>query len=640
MLQFSESSLWILPTISVYVIVAWFVHLYLRDGDKRKLLFSVVFLLASIDYILSLINYPLSSNLVLYNTYLLLSVPLQVVILMAVVESIHEIKNFDRTFNISVVLLLFSFLMVFIPVSLREILKPVRILIAVAVIAVALYSLIKTKKPSSVMFLFSIVCFSVAGTSTVNNLTELAVFSYTLGYVFVALTFSVSLGYKGTESYFHLKRKLEDIEDALRESEKKYRLIVENTADVIILTEKNGMISYVSPSCKEVFGYSPEEFVGKKAWDFRIIYPEDLEEVSQHHRRIIEDGNSISNLEFRIVTKQGEIKWISYSCSPISENGKIGTFIGIARDISKRKEIEQRLVENVNELKRAERASLNIMEDLRDTVDRLEKARNEIMEKNRQLEETKKQLIALNRNLEKKVKERTEEIEKLLKKKEELIHQLSHDLKTPLTPLNTLLPLAKDLTKNPKAKELIDVCIKNVDYMKNLVTRILQLSRIDAITKPEIENVNLLEEVKKVIDSNSHYLEMNNINVEVMVDEDVVVRADRLRLKEVFNNLITNAVKYSPNGGTITIGAEKQGKEVKIFVRDTGIGLTEEQKKRVFDEFYKADESRQDFYSTGLGLTICKGIVEKHGGKIWAESEGLGKGSTFYFTLKSGRRGK
>ena len=640
MLQFSESSLWILPTISVYVIVAWFVHLYLRDGDKRKLLFSVVFLLASIDYILSLINYPLSSNLVLYNTYLLLSVPLQVVILMAVVESIHEIKNFDRTFNISVVLLLFSFLMVFIPVSLREILKPVRILIAVAVIAVALYSLIKTKKPSSVMFLFSIVCFSVAGTSTVNNLTELAVFSYTLGYVFVALTFSVSLGYEGTESYFHLKRKLQDAEHALRESEKKYRIIVENTADVIILTEKNGTISYVSPSCKEVFGYSPEEFVGKKAWDFRIIYPEDLEEVSQHHRRIIEDGNSISNLEFRIVTKQGEIKWISYSCSPISENGKIGTFIGIARDISKRKEIEQRLVENVNELKRAERASLNIMEDLRDTVDRLEKARNEIMEKNRQLEETKKQLIALNRNLEKKVKERTEEIEKLLKKKEELIHQLSHDLKTPLTPLNTLLPLAKDLTKNPKAKELIDVCIKNVDYMKNLVTRILQLSRIDAITKPEIENVNLLEEVKKVIDSNSHYLEMNNINVEVMVDEDVVVRADRLRLKEVFNNLITNAVKYSPNGGTITIGAEKQGKEVKIFVRDTGIGLTEEQKKRVFDEFYKADESRQDFYSTGLGLTICKGIVEKHGGKIWAESEGLGKGSTFYFTLKSGRRGK
>ncbi|HEC86674.1 MAG TPA: hypothetical protein ENI49_02230, partial [Thermoplasmatales archaeon] len=330
----------------------------------------------------------------------------------------------------------------------------------------------------------------------------------------------------------------------------------------------------------------------------------------------------------------------SYSCSPILENGKIGTFIGIARDISKRKEIEQRLVENVNELKRAERASLNIMEDLRDTVDRLEKARNEIMEKNRQLEETKKQLIALNRNLEKKVKERTEEIEKLLKKKEELIHQLGHDLKTPLTPLNTLLPLAKDLTKNPKAKELIDVCIKNVDYIKNLVTRILQLSRIDAITKPEIENVNLLEEVKKVIDSNSHYLEMNNINVEVMVDEDVVVKADRLRLKEVFNNLITNAVKYSPNGSTITIGAEKQGKEVKIFVRDTGIGLTEEQKEKVFDEFYKADESRQDFYSTGLGLTICRGIVEKHGGKIWAESEGLGKGSTFYFTLKSGRRGK
>ncbi|RLF23845.1 MAG: hypothetical protein DRN01_07255, partial [Thermoplasmata archaeon] len=605
---------------------------------KRKLLFSVVFLLASIDYILSLINYPLSSNLVLYNTYLLLSVPLQVVILIAVVESIHEIKNFDKAFNIFVALFTLLLLTAFIPVSLREILKPVRILITVAVIAVALYSLIKTKKPSSVMFLFSMVCFSIAGTSTVNNLTELSVFSYTLGYVFVALTFSVSLGYEGTESYFYLKRKLQDAEHALRESEKKYRLIVENTADVIILTEKNGTISYVSPSCKEVFGYSPEEVVGKKAWDFRIIYPEDLEEVSQHHRRIIEDGNGISNLEFRIVTKQGEIKWISYSCSPILENGKIGTFIGVARDVSKRKEIEQRLVENVNELKRAERASLNIMEDLRDTVDRLENAKNEIMEKNKQLEETKKQLIALNKNLERKVKERTEEIEKLLKKKEELIRQLGHDLKTPLTPLNALLPLARNLVKNQKARELIDVCIKNVNYMKNLVTRTLQLSRVDAITKPETENVNLLEEVREVIDGNSHYLKMNNINIEIMVDENIVVDADKLRLKEVFNNLITNAVKYSPNGGTITIGAEKQGKEVKIFVRDTGIGLTEGQKEKIFDEFYKADKSRHDFDSSGLGLAICKRIVEKHGGRIWAESKGPGKGSTFYFTLPLGRK--
>ncbi|MCD6467891.1 MAG: hypothetical protein J7L32_01070, partial [Thermoplasmata archaeon] len=130
MFQFSESSLWLLPTISVYVIVAWFVHLYLKDRDKRKLLFSVVFLLASIDYILLLINYHLSSNLVLYNAYLLLSVPLQVVILMAVVESIYEIKNFDKAFNIFVALFTLLLLTAFIPVSLREILKPVRILIA------------------------------------------------------------------------------------------------------------------------------------------------------------------------------------------------------------------------------------------------------------------------------------------------------------------------------------------------------------------------------------------------------------------------------------------------------------------------------------------------------------------------------
>ena len=109
----------------------------------------------------------------------------------------------------------------------------------------------------------------------------------------------------------------------------------------------------------------------------------------------------------------------------------------------------------------------------------------------------------------------------------------------------------------------------------------------------------------------------------------------RLRLEELFDNLITNAVKYTPeNGGTITVDAKEEKGQITVSITDTGIGITEEHKKHIFDEFYKADESRHEISSAGLGLSICKRIIEKHGGKIWVESLGLGKGSTFYFTLK------
>jgi len=88
--------------------------------------------------------------------------------------------------------------------------------------------------------------------------------------------------------------------------------------------------------------------------------------------------------------------------------------------------------------------------------------------------------------------------------------------------------------------------------------------------------------------------------------------------------------------GKITIDAEKEKNIVTVSVKDTGIGMTKDQLKKVFDEFYRVDKSSREHKSSGLGLAICKRIVEKHGGKIWAESPGPGKGSIFYFTLKSG----
>ena len=109
--------------------------------------------------------------------------------------------------------------------------------------------------------------------------------------------------------------------------------------------------------------------------------------------------------------------------------------------------------------------------------------------------------------------------------------------------------------------------------------------------------------------------------------------ADKLRLQELLDNLVTNAIKYTPRDGAFTFDAKVNGRFVTVSVKDTGIGLTPEQMGRIFDEFYKADSSRHDLHSSGLGLVISKRIVENHGGIIWAESPGVGTGTTMYFTI-------
>jgi signal transduction histidine kinase len=106
-----------------------------------------------------------------------------------------------------------------------------------------------------------------------------------------------------------------------------------------------------------------------------------------------------------------------------------------------------------------------------------------------------------------------------------------------------------------------------------------------------------------------------------------------MEFNELVDNLLINAVKFTPGKGSIVFKAEKKKDFVKISITDSGIGLTPEQIEHVFEEFYKVDPSRHDLDSSGLGLSICKRIVEKHGGTIWVESPGLEKGSTFNFTL-------
>jgi len=268
----------------------------------------------------------------------------------------------------------------------------------------------------------------------------------------------------------------------------------------------------------------------------------------------------------------------------------------------------------------------------------------ELEEKTKYLEQTnqdltiaREQLYILNKNLEERVKERTKDVEKLLKQKDEFINQLGHDLKNPLGPLINLIPLLEEKENDSAKKEMLTVLHRNADYMKNLVVKTLELAVLNSPnTRFSIELMNLFKEVDQILENKKILVDENKIRISNKINHKLYVKADRLRLEELLTNIVENSVKYSKEKCWITIDAEQTNDFVKISIADTGIGMTKEQIERIFDEFYKADSARHDIQNTGLGMSICKRIVEKHGGSIWVESPGPGKGTTVFFTLLTG----
>lgn len=261
-----------------------------------------------------------------------------------------------------------------------------------------------------------------------------------------------------------------------------------------------------------------------------------------------------------------------------------------------------------------------------------------IIELQNKLRVTENKLNELNRSLEQRIIERTVEVNKLLKHKTRFIDNLSHDLGTPLTPLVTLLPAIKNEVKDPKTIELIDTCIRNAEYIKRVVNntrKLAEVSSSDLLLKKE----NLFEIINELKSRYDVVFKTCNIKFENNVNKDVFIKTEKSKLMELFDQVSSNAVNSMPNGGKLVFESKKvhreSGEFIQISVRDTGTGLTRDQTDHIFDEFYKVDDSRHKLDSTGLGLTICKNIVEKHGGKIWADSHGVGTGTTIHFTLPS-----
>jgi len=281
-------------------------------------------------------------------------------------------------------------------------------------------------------------------------------------------------------------------------------------------------------------------------------------------------------------------------------------------------------------------ALLFMLEDLDEEKNKVSESLDMLQKSEQELRKTKEKLESLNNHLEEEVQQRTATISQLLQQKDEFINQLSHDLKTPLGPFKTLLPLLEKNELDPKRKEMFEVLMRNTAFMEKLVHKTIKLAQLNSSQiKLNLIALDLNHEIQKVIQENDFLIKQKHINIDLNIPENTIVQADPIYLQDLCQNLLTNAIKYNHDNGFLFIEAKKEKNVVTISFRDDGIGLSEEQIHQIFKEFYKVDWSRHDFNSSGLGLSIVKKIVEHHGGNIWVESNGENQGSTFYFTLKS-----
>jgi two-component system phosphate regulon sensor histidine kinase PhoR len=217
----------------------------------------------------------------------------------------------------------------------------------------------------------------------------------------------------------------------------------------------------------------------------------------------------------------------------------------------------------------------------------------------------------------------------------DFISNISHELRTPLAGLKALVDtLRGGAIKDPAAtKRFLKRMEAEVDSLTQMVEELLELSRIESRQVPlRLAPVALDEVVSPPCERLRPQAERAGLGLSIRLPPDRPwVMADTERAQQVLTNLVHNAVKFTPPGGSITVAAQEGETEVTVSVQDTGVGIPAEDLPRIFERFYKSDRARSGG-GTGLGLAIAKHLVQGHGGRIWAESV-EGQGSTFYFTL-------
>jgi len=406
--------------------------------------------------------------------------------------------------------------------------------------------------------------------------------------------------------------------------------IVQFSDDAIISNSLDGTIKSWNRGGSKMFGYTNEEMLGKNI--SIIIPPEYLEKEKSILKKIIGD-EVIEHYETFRMRKNAEVFYVSLTVSPLKDiAGNITGVSSIVRDITALRTCEAELkVAGANLLLQNEAREIHALELVTVNKQLLEQlivnetliSENQEMEDNTaNLDQTSKHLIKVGRQL-------TEANLEL----ESFTYSVSHDLRAPLRAIHGYSQILKanfEKDTGVEANRLIDNIIINAKKMGRLIDGVLIFSRIARKELVEM-NIPMTEMVTNFC--NEIKDDPTNSKLEFHIAELPPARADNESLKQVWLNLISNAVKYSriKEHPVIEIGYEIKGSEIIYYIRDNGAGFDMRYVDKLFGVFQRL-HSDDEFEGTGVGLAIVKRIIMKHGGRIWAEGA-IDKGATFYFTL-------
>lgn len=388
--------------------------------------------------------------------------------------------------------------------------------------------------------------------------------------------------------------------------------LVDLANSAILRWKSTGELTFVNKFAERFFGYSLEEVVGKSVMIFVPDMDSDGQDLTTLSQDIVADPERyVTNINENIC-RDGRRVWVSWTNRAIvDEQNRVVEILAVGNDISSLKHIE-------DELRRA-------CDELRCAV-----------------EERTAALLAINRTLQEEIEERAATEKALANKAEELVrsnrdleqfaYAVSHDLQEPLRNVSSCMQLLRNrygegLTS--EADQLMKYAEDSTERMKNLINGLLKYSRVG--TKGSPFEPRDCEQVLRDTRSDLHQA-IEESGAEVTHDPLPTVRVDGSQLIQVFQNLIGNAIKFhGSEPPTIHISAKRDAEQWIFSVRDNGIGIAPEHTDKIFAVF-KRLHGDSAYPGTGIGLAITKRIVERHGGRIWAESEPH-VGSTFYFTL-------